>query len=292
MQGARVAAQQIGRLEALQHGRKADALALTGPKRLAVLIPAYNESATIAEVARRACQAAPWVIVIDDGSTDGTGERLRGLPVDLLRNESNQGKAAALWRGAQHAIAQGADGLITLDGDGQHRPEDIPRLLDVARRQPGDLVVAARALHPEAAPLVRRLANHVADFWISIAAGYPVRDSQSGFRYYPADVFQSVHVRHDRPHGFVLESEILIEAAMISVRAHTVVIDTIYDRGARRSHFRPVLDTLRITRMVAAKVLRRWFSTLPQPHTASSLSTGDARKRPARQERRVSGMAD
>jgi glycosyltransferase involved in cell wall biosynthesis len=250
---------------------------------VAVLIPAFNESATIADVAVRARRVASWVIVIDDGSTDGTGDRVRSLAVEVLRNDSNQGKAAAIWRGAQYAIARGADALITLDGDGQHRPEDIPRLLDLARRHPGDLVMGARALHPDAAPKVRRLANRFADFWISIAAGYPVRDSQSGFRYYPADVFQRVHVRHDRPHGFVLESEILIEAARVNVKAHTVPIDTIYVPGARPSHFRPVLDTLRITRMVAAKVLQRWLGSrrpVPVPHSSAgrdALSGPEAR---------------
>ncbi|HEX7928721.1 MAG TPA: glycosyltransferase family 2 protein, partial [bacterium] len=169
-------------------------------KRVAVLIPAYNESATIADIATRARRHSAWVVVIDDGSTDGTGDRLRSLAVEVLRNDTNQGKAAAIWRGAQHVIERGAEALITLDGDGQHRPEDIPRLLDVARRFPGDLVMGARALHPDAAPKLRRFANRFADFWISVAAGYTVRDSQSGFRYYPADVFQRVHVAHDRPH--------------------------------------------------------------------------------------------
>lgn len=290
LRGARVAAPQVECPEEWPHGRKGDALVFPGAKRVAVLIPAYNEHATIADVARRARRIVPWVIVIDDGSTDGTGERLQGLAVEVLRNESNQGKAAALWRGAQHAIARGAEGLVTLDGDGQHHPEDIPRLLETARRQPGDLVVAARALHPEAAPKARRLANRVADFWISVAAGYPVRDSQSGFRYYPADVFQWVHVRHDRPHGFVLESEILIEAARLNVRAHTVLIDTIYAPGARPSHFRPVLDTLRITRMVAAKVLRRWFSPRQRPVPAAPpLASSGALDHP---QQRVSGLAD
>lgn len=242
----------------------------TGPAPVAVVIPAYNESATIADVARRARRVAPWVVVVDDGSTDGTAARVSNLAVEVLRNETNQGKAAAIWRGAQYAIARGAGGVLTLDGDGQHRPEDIPRLLDVARRHPGDVVMGARSLRPQAAPKLRRLANRFADFWISVAAGYPVRDSQSGFRYYPAELFQRVDVPHDRSHGFVLESEILIEAARLSVRAHTVAIDTIYAPGARPSHYRPVLDTLRIARMVAGKVLRRWLAPRRIPTRAAS----------------------
>lgn len=252
---------------------------VTGATRVAVLIPAYNEVATIADIARRARRVAPWVIVVDDGSNDGTAARVSGLAVEVLRNETNQGKAAAIWRGAQYAIAHGAGGVLTLDGDGQHRPEDIPRLLEVAWQHPGDMVMGARSLHPQATPKLRRLANRFADFWISVAAGYPVRDSQSGFRYYPAELFRRVDVPHDRPHGFVLESEILIEAARLNVKAHTVPIDTIYAAGARPSHYRPVLDTLRIARMVAGKVVLRWLvprrvhAKVATPHPLADTAT-------------------
>ena len=175
-------------------------MTLPGSPRFAVVIPAYNEVATIADVAARALKSCPWVIVVDDGSTDGTGTQLGRLSVDVLRNDTNQGKASAIWRGAEHAIAQGAEGMITLDGDGQHRPEDIPRLLEVARRHPGDLVLGRPlACSRKPAPKLRRLANRFADFWISIAAGYRVRDSQSGFRYYPASVFQRVRVQPRPP---------------------------------------------------------------------------------------------
>jgi glycosyltransferase involved in cell wall biosynthesis len=260
---------------------------MPGSPRFAVVIPAFNEVATIADVVARALKSSPWVIVIDDGSTDGTAAQLRRLAVEVLRNDTNQGKASAIWRGAEHAIAHGADAVITLDGDGQHRPEDIPRLLEVARHHPNDLVLGARALQPDAAPKLRRFANHFADFWISIAAGYRVRDSQSGFRYYPASVFQRVRVQHDRPHGFVLESEILIEAARLNVHAHTVPIETIYLPRARRSHYRPVLDTLRITRMVTGKVLRRWL--LPPRVPAAALANAKADALP-HSEARTSGV--
>jgi glycosyltransferase involved in cell wall biosynthesis len=225
--------------------------------RECVVIPAYNEAATIRDVVARARTQCEHVVVIDDGSTDGTSQILASLPVTVLTHAANRGKAAALWSGFERALADGASGVITLDGDGQHRPEDVPRLREAARRHPGCIVIGARLLGRESAPRKRYYANCVANFWISWAAGYRIADSQSGFRYYPAALLRRVRVAHDRPHGFVFESEILIEAARLGVRSVPLAIEAIYAPNARASHFRGVVDVLRITRMVAWKLLSR-----------------------------------
>lgn len=225
--------------------------------RLAVVIPAFNEAATICDIARRALQQCPLVIVVDDGSTDDTAAVVSGLPVQVLRNEQNQGKAAALWRGAEAALAQGVEAVITLDGDGQHAPEDIPRLVEAARHHPGAIVIGARLAHADAIPRARYIANRIAAFWLSWACGQRLSDSQSGFRIYPAELFRTLRIPHDRAHGFVLESEILIEASRCGHRCVLVPIAAVYRTGARASHFRPVLDIVRITRMVAWKLLSR-----------------------------------
>ena len=109
-----------------------------------VVIPAYNEAATIRDVASRAVRQCKHVIVVDDESTDGTAEALVGLPLTLLRNPTNCGKAASLWRGFQQALAAEAIGVVTLDGDGQHAPEDIPRLLAAAALYPDHVIIGAR----------------------------------------------------------------------------------------------------------------------------------------------------
>lgn len=223
----------------------------------AVVIPAYNEANTIREVVEHALQQCSQVIVVDDGSQDGTAQALAGLPITLLHNAQNQGKAASLWRGMQHGLKRGVDGVVTLDGDGQHDPRDIPRVLQVAQRFPAHIVIGAR-LHEKAnIPKRRYYANRFANFWIAWAAGYPIADSQSGFRYYPAALLRQVHPAHARQHSFVFESEILIAGGRLGYQSVAVPIAAVYPENARPSHFRPVLDILRITRMVAWKLISR-----------------------------------
>ena len=224
---------------------------------IAVVIPAYNEVSTIAAVVRRTCRQVEWVIVVDDGSDDDTAGQLQGFPVTVLRHTHNQGKAASLWHGMRLALAQGARAVITLDADGQHCPEDIPILVAANRQYPDKLIIAARLGQRARVPRLRRFANWMADFWISWAAGCPIPDTQSGFRLYPAKALETVNVAHDRRHGFVFESEILIEAARQCYYPMAVPIDAIYHYKARASYYRPLKDTVRIIRMVTWKLLSR-----------------------------------
>ena len=221
-----------------------------------VVIPAYNEKASIRDVVERTLAILPRVVVVDDGSDEKLEAALAGLSVVVLRNDTNCGKAAALVRGFTHSLERGAVAVVTLDGDGQHRPEDIPRLIEAARHHPRHIVIGARLTGSENAPRSRRRANRIANFWIGWAAGHRIADSQSGFRLYPAELLTSVHAAHDRAHGFVFESEMLIAAARKGFRTTPVAIEALYPRAARASHFSPVRDIARITRMVAWRLLR------------------------------------
>lgn len=225
--------------------------------RVAVVIPAFNEAATVADVAARALEFAEHVFVVDDGSEDDTASRLAGLPVSIIRNETNLGKAASMARGFAAALDASMDAVITLDADGQHRPEDIPRLIEAAAQYPGDIIIAARMEERGRMPGTRRFGNRQADFWISWAAGYRIRDTQSGYRLYPAALLERLQVRDGRRNGFVFESEVLIEAARMGCYAHPVAIEAIYGEDLRESHYRAGADTLRIVRMVAGKLARR-----------------------------------
>jgi glycosyltransferase involved in cell wall biosynthesis len=227
--------------------------------RVAVVIPAYNEAGTIRDVAQRALTLNPWLIVVDDGSIDGTAEALSGLPLTLLRNPENYGKGASLARAIRQALEQGADVVVTLDGDGQHLPEDMPRLLDAHARHRNAIVVGARLHDRRNIPLDRYLANRAANFFLGWAAGQAMADSQSGFRVYPAGLLRALSACCDRAAGFVFESEILIEAARGGAAIVAVPIAAIYEPRGRRSHFRPVLDIARIARMIAGKLVARGF---------------------------------
>ncbi len=223
----------------------------------AAVIPAFDEARTIRDVAERTLREIPWLVVVDDGSTDATGALLAGLPLTLLRNDANRGKAMSLARAFEHALDRGAEAIVTLDGDGQHRPEDIGRLLAAHLRDPQALVIGSRLHNDRDIPRARYLANRFANFWIAWAAGQPIVDSQSGFRVYPAALLREVRLRADCATSFVFESEILIEAGRRGVRITAVPIAAIYPERARRSHFRPVLDIARIVRMVAWKLLSK-----------------------------------
>ncbi|MDH4078185.1 MAG: glycosyltransferase family 2 protein [Nitrospira sp.] len=222
-----------------------------------IVIPAYNEAATVRDVASRARLQCTNVVVVDDGSTDGTAEVLAALDVTVLRNETNCGKAGSLVRGFDHAMAQGAVGVITLDADGQHAPEEIPLFLDQSAKHPTAFLIGARRCEQRKTAVSRYVANRIADFWINWAAGLPIEDSQSGFRLYPASLLRTVSLRADKTRSFVFESEILIEAARRGINCRNVEITVTPRSGPRPSHFRPLVDILRITQMVAWKLLSR-----------------------------------
>ncbi len=230
---------------------------MTSIDSIVVVIPAYNEFSTIREVASRARSQCKNVIVIDDGSTDGTAACLVGLDVTVIRHERNLRKAAAISHGMQAAIESGAHAVVTLDGDGQHRPEDIPILAQASRQWPDTIIIGARLHQKKEIPSARYRANQIANFWISWAAGYSIQDSQSGFRLYPTTLLKQLDLSIDPNHGFVFESEILIEAANLGVKSHAVQIPAIYAPNSRPSHFRPVADITNITLMVAGRLIRR-----------------------------------
>ncbi|MBO0711119.1 MAG: glycosyltransferase family 2 protein [Acetobacteraceae bacterium] len=247
-----------------------------------VVIPALNEAATIAAVVG-GCLAEPGVervIVVDDGSADQTAATARGAGASLLQNDPTLGKGVSLSRGMTAALAAGATHVATLDGDGQHRPEDLPRLLAASRAWPDRVVIGSRRACGASAPSARRRANRVADFWISWAAGQPIEDTQSGFRIYPAALLRALAGHPSAAAGFAFESEILIRAARAGFTTVAVDVPAIYD-APRPSHFRPVADITRIVIMVGAILLRRgmdpcglWRSlTLPRSRSAQPRAT-------------------
>ncbi|MCP3662664.1 MAG: glycosyltransferase [Gammaproteobacteria bacterium] len=239
---------------------------------IAVVIPVYNEAPTIHNLVIRCLDVCDRIYVVDDGSTDDTIDVISALPITIIQQENNSGKGAALWRGMHRALDEGADQVITLDGDGQHRPEDIPRIVAVAEKYPDRIIIGSRLADREAFPTKRYIANRVANFWISWAAGYPISDSQSGFRLYPSSLLSRIDIDTSKASGFVFESEILIKAAQLGYQSRAVAIDAIYEPDARASYFRGVRDIARITRMVARSLITRglylqgFYRAMLKPH--------------------------
>lgn len=232
---------------------------MNGKNKYVLVIPAYNESATIYKVVQNALLHLDTVIVVDDGSSDGTVEKLSDLPVTLLQHPENLGKAASLWNGMQMALNLGAKGVVTMDGDGQHDPADLPRLLMAAETHPDRLVIGSRLWNRHVIPKARYRANRFANFWIAWASGQAVEDSQSGYRVYPAQLIRLCRFELSRDRSFVFESEIIIEAARHRFLCVFSPVQTTYLENARPSHFHPVKDIVRITRMVAWRLFIRGF---------------------------------
>ena len=223
----------------------------------AVVIPALNEEIAIRAVVSAALTHCPIVIVIDDGSSDNTLAQIADLQVTLIKHATPQGKAQALLEGFGAALKLGCSGVVTMDGDGQHSADDIPRLLAAAEKYPRHIVIGARLLGRDNAPGGRRFGNDVADWFVSWTAGQAIVDSQSGQRYYPREVLE---LAKNLPHsGFVFESEILIEAAEHGIRTVSVAIESRYQDGRRASHFRPFADVMRITRMISWRLATGGF---------------------------------
>lgn len=222
-----------------------------------VVIPALNEERAIRTVVEDTLRQGQKVILVDDGSNDRTSEVVADLPLERIRHEQPLGKARALQDGFRRALELGADGALTIDGDGQHAATDLPRLLAAAAQYPNHIVIGARLRSRDNAPGKNRLGNQQADWWVSWACGQRVVDSQSGQRYYPRAVMEIALALP--PGGFVFESEVLIEAARRGIRAVSVPIETRYAQDRRASHFRPMRDVTRITAMIAWRLIRGGF---------------------------------
>lgn len=225
---------------------------------IAIVIPALNEELRIRDVVEGALAHCPNVIVVDDGSDDATVERIADLPITLLRHERRMGKGAALRDAFAEAVRRGFGGVISMDGDGQHSADDIPRLLEAANAFPDHIVIGARLRKRSRQPAYRRIANEFGDWGIAWGCGFRIADSQSGQRFYPAAVCALGDIPGE---DFVYEAQLLISASrQLGMRCVSVPIESRYQAQAgpvrfRKSHFRPLRDLWRITSHVVRQVL-------------------------------------
>jgi glycosyltransferase involved in cell wall biosynthesis len=199
---------------------------------LVAIVPAHDEAPRIGAVARAAALHLP-VLVIDDGSTDETAQRAAEAGATVVRQLPNQGKGVALRTGFRWAIDHGAEAAITLDGDGQHDPAEIPRFLDAWAAGAPDLVVGRRNFR--SMPPARGLANELGTLAFSWAVGRRIPDNQSGFRMVSRRLMEATLASDEA--GFEFEVEMIVTAIRAGWTIAWVPIRTIY--AGQTSHIRP-----------------------------------------------------
>ncbi len=230
----------------------------TTPSRLLVAIPVYNHGRTLRDVAQRALAVHPDVLVIDDGSTDGGGATLEGLPVRLLRHERNLGKGRAILTAAREAHRLGMTHLATIDADGQHDPADLVNFLPLLRDAPEALVVGTRRFGADV-PGSSRFGRSFSNFWLRVQTGVSLGDTLSGFRIYPVAVLLELPLREA---GFSFENDVLVRAAWAKVPLREVDVSVIYPPD-RVSHFHLLRDNFIISLLNTRLTMR---TILPWPH--------------------------
>lgn len=227
------------------------AAASAGP-RLLVAIPCFNEARFIANIVAQARKFVPDVLVVDDGSTDATAQLAADAGATVIRHGCQGGPGAAIRTGFLAAIERGADILVTLDGDGQHNPDDLPALIEAALGG-ADIVIGSRFLRQGyAAPRYRKFGIDVITWMFNFASKVKVTDSQSGYRAYSRKALSSL-VPTER--GFSFSIQTLVEARRLKLRIVEVPVSCIYHEfGSTRN---PIIHGLGVALSVARLRLAR-----------------------------------
>lgn len=217
----------------------------TGEPRGCAIVPAYREGGRIGAVVRSIREMIDDVIVVDDGSPDDTGREAESAGAVVIRHAVNLGKGAALQTAFRVAVRQGFEYAITLDGDGQHAPADIPRFIQAYRETGVPVLVGTRMHDARSMPLVRWLTNRFMSWLLSREMGQRVPDTQCGYRLYRLAAVSGVVIQSAR---FAAESEILMDLSRQGVRIGAVPVATIY--GTEQSKIHPLKDTVRFFKML------------------------------------------
>ena len=215
---------------------------------IVALIPGYNEGPRIGAVASAALAHLP-VVVIDDGSTDDTAAQAEAAGATVIRQLPNQGKGAALREGFRHALDADVEAVVTLDADGQHDPDEIPRFLEAYAGSNAALIVGRRNFRQM--PPVRRLSNTVGGLVLSAAVGRSIPDNQSGYRLVDRRLMAALLMSSQD--GFAFEVEMIARCIALELPLAWVPIRTIY--AGEPSHIKPLAHVRSF--MSAARDARR-----------------------------------
>jgi len=225
--------------------------------RPCAVIPVYNHAASVGRVVRETATRLSPVLVVDDGSTDGSGEAAEAAGAELIRHPVNQGKGEALLTAMNEAARRGFTHVVTLDADGQHDPSDIPDLLAEARAHRDGIVIGHRRMAGARAPMANRIGRHISNFWVALEGLAYVADAQCGYRVYPVATVLGLPLR---TRGYEFEIEVLVRAARQCLPLRNVPVQVVYDTPEGRvTHFDQWRDNLRLSRLNAELC----FSLLP-----------------------------
>lgn len=207
------------------------------------LIPAFNEERVIFDVIKRCQKYVDKVIVCDDGSIDNTMKKAQEAGAEVIRHEKNFGKGTALKSLFQHARDMKEMYVaVTIDGDGQFMPEEIPKLLVPILEKNYDIVIGFR-FEDNKMPSYRKIGNKVLDKMTSIASDLPFRDTQSGFRAYSRKAIEAIEIKTG---GFGVDGEILVDAAQKGLKITEEKVTVIYNTGGKTSTKNPVSHTFEV----------------------------------------------
>jgi glycosyltransferase involved in cell wall biosynthesis len=206
------------------------------PFRPAALVPAYQAAETVGEVVIGLLRHVPSVLVVDDGSTDGSGDTAKAAGAEVFRLPKNSGKGSAIRAGLTRLLASAATHVAFVDADAQHDPDDLPALL-AASRAGGDFVIGSRMSQPEEIPPVRYRTNEIGSRILTRMTGHEIEDGQSGYRVIAADLLRTLRLSSK---GYMIETEILLKAAPKISHVKSVPVRAVYGGP---SHYRPFRDT-------------------------------------------------
>lgn len=228
-----------------------------------VCIPAFNEEERIADVIKKSLKFADKVIVCDDGSSDRTANVAESAGAIVIKNKKNLGKGAALRLLFEYSRNIGSDITVTIDGDGQFDPDEIPKLIRPILEGNCDIVIGYRYDSEVDMPSYRKAGNKILDKITNMAAELPFRDTQSGYRAYSKKATESIQFVTD---GFGADSEILIDASKKGLKICEEKVTVIYETGGKTSTKNPVSHTGEvIASLVELVALRRPLTYLGIP---------------------------
>jgi len=215
---------------------------------IVAVIPAYGEEKHIGDVVRRTRQQLDHVLVVDDGSNDQTAPRAREAGAEVIVHPQNRGKGEAIKTGLRHWLDRQFTWAPILDADGQHRPEETDRFVNVALASDGQMFIGNRMDDLSGMPLLRRVVNRYMSKRISCICGQRIPDTQCGFRMLHRQLIPDVLGGANR---FDYETEMLIFASRKGYRIESIPITTVYSDEISSIH--PIHDTIRFF-----KLLRRY----------------------------------